>query len=183
MSYFDNIIFHINEKEIIQIFSSAIARLYKNDFCLFESGVQERALQFRLGVYLRELFLFAENNGLSIDVEYNRDGEKDAKRPNPEKSVKDWFAPDIILHERGSKIFDYRNDIIYCEIKKDSKSGSSDATKIKQQMKIRKYQYGIDLFSLKKDKIELDVYKIEQVEKPKRYIFNFKTCQLESFDA
>jgi hypothetical protein len=59
--------------------------------------------------------LFAEENGLRIDVEYNRDGGgRDIKQNKSQIKIR----PDIILHERGSKENNYKNDIIYCEIKK-----------------------------------------------------------------
>jgi hypothetical protein len=153
--------FCISEVEIIQVFSYAFKRIVTEDKHLFESGVQERALQFRLALYLRKQLKFAECRGLFIDVEYNRDGKNNKKRPSP-NCEKSWIAPDIILHERGSADYEgdekFKNDIIYCEIKKNSKSGNQDATKIKEQMINRKYQFGIDLFSLKPENVLLDLY-------------------------
>jgi len=176
--------FCISEIEIIQVFSYAFKRLVTEDKHLLESGVQERALQFKLALYLRELLKFAECGGLSIDVEYNRDGEKSKKRPDP-SCEKSWIAPDIILHERGSAGYEnddrYKNDIIYCEIKKDSESGKPDAVKIEEQMRNRKYQFGIDLFSLNKKDISFDLYILKNNEPVKTacYKYNFEKQELD----
>ena len=187
MKFDNNGNFLILEEEVIQIFSSALKRLVIEDKHLLESGTQERALQFKLALYLRELFKFAECGGLNIDVEYNRDGVSNVKRPMTDcqnSNSEKWFAPDIILHERGSAGLEeekkYKNDIIYCEIKKDSISGNHDSERIKKQMIERKYQYGINLYSLGKEEILLDLYTDTNVP-PKSYKFNNKTKKMELF--
>ena len=179
--------FCISEEEIIQVIYHALKRLVTEDMHLFKSGVQERALQFKLALYLRELLKIAECGGVYIDVEYNRDGESDVKRPNPNNDKK-WFAPDIILHERGSanyKCYDqYKNDIIYCEIKKKSKSGKPDAARIKKQMRVRKYQYGIDIYSLRLNNISLDLYVLVNNRFDKKsYEYNFSEDRLNEITS
>ena len=181
MNFNKNGDFIITSEEIIHFFSQALKRLINEDSFLLKSGVQERSIQFKLGVYLRELFSFAECGGLNIDVEYNRDGKSNVKRPNPDCehfSKNKWIAPDIILHERGSADFKsdnkYKNDIIFCEIKKN---GKNNPKRIKEQMKIRKYKYGIDLYLLTPKKISLDLYTQDNIQR--QYEFNFKTQMLE----
>jgi len=174
--------FHIEKDEVIQIFSCALKRLVKEDKFLLEADAQERSLVFKLALYLRELLQFAENGGLNIDVEYNRDGKKAIKRPNPnnENDNNNWIAPDIILHERGSAKNNYKNDILYCEIKKKSKSGKRDAKKIKEQMEHRKYKYGINLYSLNRNNISLDLY-LNYNSEPIRYKFDSGTKELKEY--
>lgn len=147
---------HICKEEIIAAFSKALTILFENDIKLFEYDVQERAIAARLAMYLREIFLDIEKYNITIDVEYNRD-DGDVKRRYLED--KDgWIASDIILHERGSGGFNYKNDIFYCEIKKKSHSENDDAQKVKEQMTERKYQYGINLYYLQENIAYLDLY-------------------------
>jgi hypothetical protein len=160
----------ISDEEIIQIFSFALRRFVKDDIHMLKSNVQERALQFRLASYLREYFIFAESGGLNIDVEYNRDGANDIKKIKPDNLYREecsTFYPDILLHERGSADYDngekHKNNIIYCEIKKNGKSGNDDAKRVILQMKERNYQYGINLYSLKENDIRLDLYTVNNI--------------------
>lgn len=132
--------FQISKEELVQLFSAAFTKMLRRDRDLFESPnqAQERTFMHRLAFYLHELLRFPEEytckNGikLSLDVEYNRDGD-DVKRliRVPEK---DWVAPDIILHERRSGDLSgneqYRNDIFVCELKKCGNVDGDDATKV-----------------------------------------------------
>lgn len=147
----------ICKEEVINAFSNALTKLFEKDAQLFVFDVQERAIAARLAMYLREEFLCLEEHGITIDVEYNRDG-KDVKRHH-DTDKDGWIAPDIILHQRGSgKNNGYENDIFYCEMKKNSKSDADDATKVKDQMEERKYKYGIDLYSISLWNASLDLY-------------------------
>ena len=148
---------HICKEEVIAAFSNALTKLFEKDAQLFVFDVQERAIAARLAMYLREEFLCLEKHGITIDVEYNRDG-KDVKRHH-DTDEDGWIAPDIILHQRGSgENGEYKNDIFYCEMKKNSKSDADDATKVKEQMEERKYKYGIDLYSIGSWAARLDLY-------------------------
>lgn len=146
----------VSKEEIIDLFKKVITKLYKCDYELFKNNVQERSLVARLSMYLRDSLICLETNQIYVDVEYNRDGDS-LKRSYPEK-VRKWFAPDILVHERGSKKNNYRNDIVFCEVKKDSESGHEDASRITTQMKVRKYAYGIDLYKLSPDECCFDLY-------------------------
>ena len=89
-------------------------------------------------------------------------------------------APDIILHERGSAKNNYRNDLFYCEIKKNSSGKEShDDKKIKEQMSVRKYQFGINIYKLNSRKVELKLYTNITLDTPQAYYYSFKTKQLE----
>jgi len=171
MNFNKNDNFIISFEMIIDIFSFALKRLVNEDIHLLNSGAQERSLQFKLACYLREYLLFTEYKGIFVDVEYNRDGKSQVKK----SSNGNCFYPDIILHERGSA--DYtgnkknRNNILYCEIKKDSMAGQKDEKKVIEQMKMRKYKFGIDLYSLNKDNIFLNIF-IESNLSPIGYKFD-----------
>ena len=158
-------ILHICKEEVISAFSQALATLFENDKELFDFDVQERAIAARLAIYLHECFAFIESKGVKIDVEYNRDGA-DIKRRHSQ-CQDGWIAPDIILHQRGSGAENYKNDIFYCEIKKNSRSDADDAEKIKEQMRERKYKYGIDLYKIKFEEVSLDLYLFEN--SPERF--------------
>lgn len=156
MKFDSNDVLHICKEEVIAAFSQALTTLFEKDKELFDFDVQERAIAARLAMYLHEYFSFAETNGLRIDVEYNRD-YVDIKRRNLQDRD-GWIAPDIILHQRGSARENFKNDIFYCEIKKNSHSGNDDAAKVKEQMVERKYKYGIDLCRLKFEDVLFDLY-------------------------
>lgn len=159
MKFDENGVLHICKEEVVAAFSQALATLFKNDKELFDLNVQERTIATRFAMYLHEYFSFVEANGIKIDVEYNRDGA-DMKRRHPQDQD-GWIAPDIILHQRGSGVEGYKNDIFYCEVKKNSHSDASDAEKVKEQMRERKYKYGIDLYRLKFEDVSLDFYLFE----------------------
>ena len=180
MEFDDKGLFHINETELVQLFSDAFARMLERDKMLFEeTQPQERTFMHRFAQELRQVFAFAENyrlNGnpvLSLDVEYNRDG-KEKKTPqgiiDPRRHK--WIAPDIILHERGSKGHDFRNDIFACEMKKDSLPDKKDSERLKTEfLGRRKYQYGIDFYQFANKPYKFDLYKQGQ-ERPCSYSFD-----------
>jgi hypothetical protein len=176
--------FVITKEELIDEWQMALTKLIDNDLDIMAGRNQnERNIAYRLVIYLREQFLWLEKYEIYIDGEYNRDGDGGSKRPNPQEEYSNkntWIAPDIILHERGSAKNDYRNDIFYCEIKKNaSDEKSDDDKKIEHQMEERKYQFGINIYKLNSKQVELKLYTKETLEKPQRYSYNFTTKQLE----
>ena len=178
--YFVNGELVINEAEILDIFKSALTKLYKNDEFLIQNDVHEQTIANRFAMYLREDLLLAEDNGLRIDVEYNRDGVgRDIKQNKSQIKIR----PDIILHERGSKEKNYKNDIIYCEIKKDLQSNQTDIIKIKEQMRQRKYKFGIYIYLIKIDEAQFNIYTVRDEEIITRsYKFDHQTRKLEELN-
>lgn len=150
----------MSHDDIVQLFNHALQKLVVTDMILLNVDAQERAIAARLAMYLRDDLLFAENHNIFVDVEYNRDGDN-LKRP-AQGSTQVWIAPDIIIHERKSGACQgedkYRNDIVYIEVKKNSKESQADAQKVLGQMKQRKYQYGVDLYRLSAQEIKLELY-------------------------
>lgn len=171
--------FVINEAEILDIFKSALTKLYKNDEFLIQNDVHEQTMANRLAMYLREDLLLAEENGLRIDVEYNRDGvDGEIKRNKSNKQIR----PDIILHERGSRGMEYRNDIIYCEIKKNSVNAKEDVNKIKEQMQQRSYKFGIYMCLISKNKTQFNLYSSKRDTNPRTFEFDPKASTLEELN-
>lgn len=96
----------------------ALDKLYETDKYLIrnninendENHVSERAIVFRLGIYLEELLRcdseFAKYN---LDSEYNRNIDAKKQLPKRENGV----YPDLILHKRGSN----DDNILVIEIK------------------------------------------------------------------
>jgi hypothetical protein len=83
----------------------ALQRLEAEDAHLFDVGVSERSLTFRLGLYLQEAF----GNDWRVDCEYNRNGRSpkrlDAIKQerlaiNPDSKSEGDVFPDIIVHHR-----------------------------------------------------------------------------------
>lgn len=173
--------FEISKEELVQLFSAAFTKMLDRDSDLFESQnqVQERTFMHRLAFYMHELLRFPEEyvgiNGikLSLDVEYNRDGD-DVKRLSRVPET-DWVAPDIILHERRSGALNgedrYRNDIFVCEMKKNGNAGGADATRVKAYINEKKYKYGINLYHLSSTPYEFDLY-VENEQSPEKYIYD-----------
>lgn len=167
--------FVLDTHELINEWSIALTMLLENDKKLLESDVQERAIVHRVAVYLRERFLYAEKYGIYIDNEYNREGESNVKKPSNGDGK--WIAPDIILHERGSAKYGNRNNIFWSEIKKNSGSGGADAKRIIEEIKSRKYTFGIYLYKLSLEKIFLDLYMNDDFSRH-GYVYCFETKQL-----
>lgn len=177
--------FIITKNELIQNWSQALKMLVDIDQSLLDSDAQERTLCYRLAHYLSELFLSAEQRGIYIDVEYNRDGNDRKKTPIPDTCTKHWTAPDIIFHERGSADcteHPYRNDIFYCEVKKNDCLNNNDKQKIILQMKYRHYQFGINLYQLNRSHIELALYEKNCDGQPEIYHYSFNEGKLIIFD-
>lgn len=167
--------YKIKKEVIISGFQKAIKELCDKDKMLFDIGVQERSLQFRLACYLKDFFKKLEKEKIYIDIEYNRNAAEVKTNRAGNK-----FYPDIILHERGSN----NNNIIYCEIKKDDISDNKDSTKIKEQMNERGYKYGINLYKLQSSDIKLDMYVNQEgiISNPNSYYYDVKTKMLIEYN-
>ena len=96
MNFDENDVFHLDQVELIQIFSVAFTRMLERDRELFESSnqAQERTFMHRFAFELHNMLHLAEDfrdlQGrpiLSLDVEYNRDGDSIKRHDG------DWIAP------------------------------------------------------------------------------------------
>lgn len=139
--------------ELKALWNYALSMLYEKDKILMENNVSERTIACRLAFYLQLKYDPCFKKCTCVDLEYNREG-KEVKRPHRD-SKSGWIAPDIILHKRGSQ----ENDIFYCEVKKNSKNDNDDSIRIKNAIRERNYQYGINLYSVKTYRANLSFYR------------------------
>ena len=94
---------------------AALQKLEEKDHCLLAWDAHERSIVHRLACYLEGRF-----HGYSVDVEYNRQGDRnDPKRV--ERPPRRRF-PDIVAHQRGTD----KNNLLAIECKKSSNRTSRD---------------------------------------------------------
>ena len=74
----------MNRKEVTDLINMAIDRLVKNDLILFDLGVTERAISYKLAYYMSICGII--HQPLTIDCEYNRDFG-DPKRLNLRRRI------------------------------------------------------------------------------------------------
>lgn len=139
-------------KDFLDLWNYAFRMLYKKDISLFRTNVQERSIMGRLAMYLQNRYDPFFDDSICIDLEYNREG-KNVKRPHPNDNDS-WIAPDILLHTRERS----NNNIFYCEIKKKSDSKNQDAERARDAVRERNYQYGVNLFLIKRNCSKMSVY-------------------------
>lgn len=137
--------------QLIDLWTNAFNMLYQKDIVLFDNDAQERTIAGRLAMYLQFKYDPHFEKDECIDLEYNREGD-DIKRPYP-TNEDGWIAPDILLHVRRKNI-----NIFNCEVKKDSNSNNNDSDRVKNSIKDRHYQYGLNLYALNKDCAKLTIY-------------------------
>ena len=137
----------IKEKVII-----ALQCFYANDAYLIDKNVHERALTFRLGIYLQILF-----SSWDVDCEYNRNYQTAHNNKllsgrcdkEPRFNCKDCgdrrkctVFPDIIIHQRGT---DQNLLVIEAKCNADVQQIDNDKEKIKAYLDepTLRYQYGL----------------------------------------
>lgn len=168
-----------NEKErVLLLWKRALTLFYENDTELFVVGAQERTIAGKIAMHMYKIYQeFFPMPGLTIDIEYNRSGAN--KKPNY-LSTKEtsWTAPDIILHKRTND--DY--NVFCCEMKKNSKPGKWDATKVRSLIYHRHYKFGVDLYEINENIAKMTVYYLKDGCKrcqKEEYLFKRKTNQIE----
>lgn len=130
----------INKEIVLKAFKYAFKNLYEKDKYVIENNTHEQSISGRIAMYLREYFIDYEKVELRVDIEYNRDGS-DPKLQNQklqyDNKINPYIRPDILFHVRGSN----KQNIIYCEIKKDD---DCDKQKVRKQVEEnRKYKFGV----------------------------------------
>lgn len=145
----------------------ALKKLYEKDGELLKIEASERSIAFRLGIYLDELF--GNEEGLSVDCEYNRKGDK------PKALVtKRYTYPDLIVHKREI----HKDNRMVLEIKSKAKYDvgfKHDEEKLKAFTKTEeepyKYKIGAHIFITSKV-CDIAWYKEGKVEKIDFYTIN-----------
>ena len=162
---------------IIDNFSNAIKKLLSESGIDYLFNAQERAIAGRFANILSRI-LEEKNNGLYVDIEYNRSGYltkilcsqcNDFNNCNNGK-CKHWVAPDIIFHQRGTN----EHNIFFCEIKK-SDSNTVDKKKIEAAISDLEYCYGIVIYKFTNHCIELML--LDQKNETK-YCYDFSKHKL-----
>lgn len=115
-------------KSIFAKIQKCVQRLYKKDKYLFECGVCERSLMFRLAYYLQKEF-----TGYSVDCEFNKLGFNENMTGNkmmfdPATNELKRIYVDIIIHKRNSNLTD---NFICLELKRTRKDMESDTQRLK----------------------------------------------------
>ena len=142
--------------EVKRAVNEALRRFYLNDRYLIDHDVNERALTFRLGLYLQQIF-----TGWDVDCEYNKNCETlrqnkllscrckfkpefDCVHCTREAKMQCTVFPDIIIHRRGTE-----HNLLVIEAKKDASDNDrkEDIDKIKayREEKTLHYRYGLFL--------------------------------------
>lgn len=144
----------------------AIKHLYRNDSYLIDKNVHERAITFRLGMYLQQTFA-----SWNVDCEYNKNIETIKKNKLLSCRCKKGFEcgkcsdrrpctvfPDIIIHKRDTK-----NNLLVIEAKcsASQEKREDDIDKLKAYLEERslRYQYGLFIdFKLSLDETLRSLY-------------------------
>ena len=166
----------IDKDYLLKLLQHAFTNLIKLDTFVINNKAHEQCISGRLAMYFRECLIKLENQNIRVDVEYNRD--KNDPKCQDQTITHDnnnpYIRPDILIHERGTN----NNNILYCEIKKNS---NSDKDKVKNQVYgNRQYDYGIDIFEINLKTIKFLLFeKVSITKKPERYSFDCNTFNLE----
>lgn len=136
----------------------ALKKLYKEDGELLKIEASERSIAFRLGIYLDELF--GNEEGLSVDCEYNRKGDK------PKALVmKRYTYPDLIVHKREI----HKDNRMVLEIKSKAKYDvgfKHDEEKLEAFTEEKPYEYKIGAHIFITSKVcDIAWYKTGKVER------------------
>jgi hypothetical protein len=126
----------LNFKNVEKNLNFAIKKLIANDSFLLKHDVSERAITYKLALYLTPLF-----PGYDVDCEYNRNIEVDSgkkyirilkdiadgygllhKDEKDEEFVYRDVYPDIIIHKRGHN----KDNLLIIEMKKSSSNISCE---------------------------------------------------------
>lgn len=140
-------------EKLIDLFDYALRMLYEKDHLLFDVEAQERTFAGRLAIYLQHAFDPEFQNELCVDIEYNREGNEIKRRHRRDR--RGWIAPDIVLHKRTSVD---KDNILYCEVKKSEDEFNNDSERVKDAVRERHYQFGVNLYSIQPEEAKLSVF-------------------------
>ena len=151
---------------LIDLFDYALRMLYEKDYDLFITKAPERTFEGRLAIYLQKVYDSEFQKDFRIDIEYNREG-RGVKRRHPGEE-RGWIEPDIILHRRNSP-----ENIFCCELKLEENEFNIDSIRMKDAVRERYYQFGVNLYSVRPWGAELSVFMCEDdFVKEEKYNFS-----------
>ena len=151
----------MNLSTLVSCYEEALSQLFQEGGELLGGNNRnERSIVFRLAVHLRNQFASLEKDLIYLDCEYNRQGllgdPKLVNREQPyDSEMNKHIIPDILLHKRGC---DSKN-ILYCEVKLDDLQGGNDSNKVRSQVNNKRgYRFGVYIYKLKRDCVEMCIY-------------------------
>ena len=118
----------MNKEEMSKVMNAVMDLFHENDRGLLsindtDTKLHEVAISHRIAFYV-EIVLgeFLVQNGLKVDIEYNKHGEDEKRRLDGSK-----FRPDIVVHIRGAD----KLNLLVIEVKKEehSKADKEEARK------------------------------------------------------
>lgn len=151
-------------KEKIEfILEKACKKIYKQDKCLINNCANERAIVFRLGIYIQRLMSRdTELKFYNLDNEYNRNGQE----PKRIQGFENGTYPDLIIHKRESN----KNNMSIIECKTEWNDDiHKDMQKIREFINTTgkyKYKYGVSIV-FRRNSVEIRIleYGVEDVFK------------------
>ena len=128
------------KEKIRDLLEKACKKIYKEDRYLIDNRVCERAIVFRLGIYIQRIISKdAELKFYDLDNEYNRNRQDSKRIPGFENGT----YPDLIIHKRGSN----KNNMVIIECKTEWNDDiDRDIQKLREFINITgeyKYKYGV----------------------------------------
>lgn len=101
-------------KEMQKKVSSALDKLYKVDYFLFERSLCERCINHKFAIYLEQSFKEYCDSGYFVDCEYNK--SHIGRKTNPKRASNlNGNYIDIIITKRDGN---FNNDLVCFEVKK-----------------------------------------------------------------
>lgn len=144
----------IDKSSLLKALNYSFKKFLEKDVILINNHNYEPTISGRFAMYLRECFIGLEQQNIFVDVEYNKYGFADKKRHIQDDINSGNIRPDIILHERCSQ----NNNLIYCEIKINAVKNNIDREKVKEQVKDKKYKFGLFVNKMNEKQIDFQIY-------------------------
>jgi len=132
--------------EVDNVVRQALDELITEHAHLIEVDANERSISHFLALCLQRK-ISTWGSGLSVDVEYNRDGHVPKRLALPSRATSDQDTaattvfPDIIVHERGCN----SRNVLVIEMKKTDSDCSYDHTKLRAFISQLGYQFAVQV--------------------------------------
>lgn len=145
-----------NFEELLENCKFVFNNFLKNDYLLIKNKNYEPTVSGRMAMYFRDKLSYLEKKNVFVDVEYNKykyDEKSEHCRKIKGKKNKP-IRPDIIIHERVKQ----ENNLLYCELKKNASRNGKDKNKVEEQVKDKKYTFGLYINRIKEKEIQFQIF-------------------------
>jgi len=145
-----------NFEEFLENCKFVFNNFLKNDYLLIENKNYEPTVSGRMAMYFRDKFSYLEIKNIFVDVEYNKYeyDEKSEYRRKIKGEKNKPIRPDVIIHERAKQ----KNNLLYCELKKNASRNGKDKNKVEEQVKDKKYTFGLYINRIKEKEIQFQIF-------------------------